>query len=100
MDFLKMLNEEALLDLETLYGEWWEKELVPNEALEARVVMIFKKGSSTSFENYRPISLLNSTYNIYAAIVVKRIQDGVDHTLQETQFGFRKINRPPTQYTV
>ena len=63
---------------------------MPDDILEARVAMIFKKGDSTRFENYRPISFLNSTYKMFAAIVVNRIQNGVDDSIQETQFGFRK----------
>ena len=90
MDFLKVLKEDSLEELEALYAQWWEQEWVPDEAMEARVAMIFKKGGSTKFENYRPISLLNSLYKIFAAILVKRTQEGVDETLQETQFGFRK----------
>ena len=90
MDFYKILEEEALTDTVDLFKEWWEKEWVPDAIMEARVVMIFKKGDSTKFENYRPISLLNSMYKIFTATLVSRIQAGVDHVLQDTQFGFRK----------
>ena len=58
--------------------------------------MIFKKGDSTKWENYRPISLLNSLYKILAAILKVRIADVIDPFLQKTQFGFRK-NRSTSQ---
>ena len=63
---------------------------MPKEMLEARVVSIFKKGDASNMENYRPISLLNSLYKIYAAILQNRLQAGVDKFLQKTQYGFRK----------
>ena len=43
-----------------------------------------------SFENYRPISLLNTLYKIFASILHHRISSVIDPHLQKTQFGFRK----------
>ena len=54
------------------------------------VVVIFKEGDSSKFENYRPISLLNTTYKIMAAMIKSRIEEVIDPFLQDTQFGFRK----------
>ena len=60
------------------------------EELEANVVLIFKKGNTAMFENYRPISLLNSIYKLKAALLLRRLERGVDPFLQKTQYGFRK----------
>ena len=51
--------------------------------------MIYKKGDSSSMENYRPISLLNSIYKIYAAVLKRRIAEALDDHIQKTQYGFR-----------
>ena len=40
--------------------------------------------------NYRPISLLNSLYKIFASIIQNRIASVLDFSLTTTQFGFRK----------
>ena len=41
---------------------------MPTEETRARAVTIFKKGDTSDIGNYRPISLLNSTYKILTAI--------------------------------
>ena len=48
-----------------------------------------QNGDPHQFENYRPISLLNALYKIFAAIIQKRIANKLDKHLQKTQFGFR-----------
>ena len=62
--------------------------------MTARVVPIYKKGDIDDPSNYRPISLLNSTYKIFVSLVRTRIQKAVDSKLSETQFGF-----PPNRST-
>ena len=52
--------------------------------------MIYKKGNTSKLENYRPISLLNSLFKIYASIIQKRLEDKLDRHLQQTQYGFRR----------
>lgn len=61
----------------------WESWEIPEEVLRARVVMIYKKGDTSSYENYTPISLLNSIYKLIAAILQRRIAKGVDKHLQK-----------------
>ena len=55
------------------------------EMLKARVVLIYKKGDTNNFDNYRPISLLNSLYKMFAAILQRRIASVLDNDLQDTQ---------------
>ena len=40
--------------------------------------------------NYRPISLLNAIYKLYAKIIRSRIAEVIDEFITETQYGFRK----------
>ena len=50
---------------------------------------IFKKGDTDLPENYRPISLLTTIYNIYMIMIRKRLQVVLEDHLCETQYGFR-----------
>ena len=63
---------------------------MPIEEARARVVTIFKKGDTRDIGNYRPISLLNAIYKIYAGIIQKRLAKTLDEQLSQTQYGFRK----------
>ena len=69
----------------------WTSKTVPDEWHKARVASIYKKGDPAVCENYRPISLLNIGYKMFAVILLKRLQKaGADNNLWPTQFGFRR----------
>ena len=57
---------------------------MPEQILKAVVVSIYKKGDSTSLENYRPIWLLISRYKISAALVNERLNKALDSWLMKT----------------
>ena len=87
-------GEEILLDI---YNKIWRSGDVPRSWVEARVVSIFKnKGSDADPGSYRPISLLNSVYKIYAAMLQTRLAESFDERLRGTQYGFRS-HRSTTQ---
>ena len=90
VELLKELGEEGLWEIKNLLNEWWRAEEIPEEQMRARVVLIYKKGDTSKFENYRPISLLNKLYKLFAAILQRRIAAKLDKHLQKTQFGFRR----------
>ena len=89
-DFLKDLNEDNLILLLELLNNWWSSENFPEGFAHAKTASLYKKGNPNDLENYRPISLLNSFYKCIAAVLQRRIPNLVDHTIQKTQFGFRK----------
>ena len=89
-ELFKELSEENLEELRELLNHWWVEEEIPEETLRARVVLIYKKGDTSLYENYRPISLLNTTYKVFAAILKMRLAEGLDQWLQKTQYGFRQ----------
>ena len=90
MEIFKEMSDDNLLGILNIFNKWWDNENIPEEQLQARVVMIYKKGDTSKYENYRPISLLNSMYKIYAAIIQRRLAEKLDKHLQSTQYGFRQ----------
>ena len=82
MEFFKEMSESTLETTRTIINVWWRQEYVPNDILEARVVLTYKQGNASDLRNYRPISLRNSLYKIFAAIIHDRIEDKLDKHLQ------------------
>ena len=78
MELFKEMNNECLQEIANLLNQWWTEEDIPIETLKARVVLIYKKGDTGKYENYRPISLLNAIYKIYAGIIQKRLAKTLD----------------------
>ena len=90
-EFIKWLNTEIakqiILDL---INDIWTLETIPSESEIARVVTIYKKANPDLPQNYRPISLLQSIYKIYARMIQNRLAEALDERIWTTQFGFRR----------
>ena len=85
-----LLNDENTNILLGFYNRIWEAGEIPSSWKEAIVVSIYKnKGSDTDPANYRPISLLNAIYKLFAAMLQARLATQHDHNLRKTQYGFR-----------
>ena len=72
------LNKEALEAIIQLSNEIQENERHPDELELAQVVTIYKKGVTTKASNYRPISLLNTIYKLYAFLIQKRLANKIE----------------------
>ena len=94
IEFYNAMAEEAGWALQVfldLCNTCLAHQSVPKEWLQARVAMMFKKGDPASCENYRPISLVNTAYKIFASLLKQRLLDAdIDSKLWGSQFGFRK----------
>ena len=64
---------------------------VPDKLKIAKIVPIFKSGSTTSFNNYRPISILPTISKVLEKIVCNRLVDFLEknNILYKHQYGFR-----------
>ena len=52
----------------------WKNKMTPQSWHKASMVTLFKKGDATDMNNYRPISLLQISYKIFAAITLSRLK--------------------------
>jgi hypothetical protein len=48
---------------------------LPKDTILAKVVLLYKKGDPSFLSNYRPITLLTSTYQLMNLIMAGRLQD-------------------------
>ena len=62
---------------------------MPDEWLEANVVLLYKKGPTHDPVNYRPIALLNTLYKIVATQTAKHLRESSSFygLIHKTQFG-------------
>ena len=89
-EVFRLLDGESRITLLGYYSQVWQAGEAPEEWKEALVVSIYKgKGSDTDPANYRPISLLNTIYKIFAAMLQARLARIHDGNLRSTQYGFR-----------
>ena len=66
--------------------------IYPDKLKIAKVIPIFKKGSPSSVNNYRPISILSTINKIFEKILYSRLINYIDkfQLLYKYQYGFRK----------
>ena len=92
-----LLDDDNLDILLQHYNDIWTSGEVPRNWKEAVVVSIYKgKGTDTDPANYRPISLLNAIYKIFASMLQARLAQEHDSHLRDTQFRFRAKKGPST----
>ena len=89
-NFWKGLSGKGLEELVALFQLCRETRTSPHQWKVVQVVGIFKKGSACDPANYRPISLLQTCYKLYARILANRPSIGLDEHIRELQFGFRQ----------
>ena len=97
---LKILKCELSGPLETIFNTSFLIGIVPEKFKMARVIPIFKKGSQTSLNNYRTISLLSVFHKLLEKLMYKRIIDFLNkrQLIYSKQFGFR--SHCSTEYAV
>ena len=72
-----------------LITDIWREERLPDQWNEGVICPIFKKGDRLNCKNYRPITLLNITYKIYAILLNQRLTHIIEDKLDDYQMGFR-----------
>jgi len=72
-----------------LINQCIDEEKLPQDSEFADVVTLYKKGSVEDPSNYRPISLLQSLYKIYATMIQMRMANGIEEKIWKTQYGCR-----------
>ena len=77
-EFLKALvhNDVAAKEVLDMCNLCWTQLEIPKSWHMAKVKTIFKKGDASLCANYRPISLLNLRYRMFAASILHGLKDG------------------------
>lgn len=87
--FYKVIKEKIGLQLQEVMNLMMTKREMPPSWNQAAITLIPKENSdSTNVKNYRPISLLNLDYKVFAKILANRLQGYFINYIKEEQMGF------------
>jgi len=89
-EYLKKGGQGLLNQLHKLMNTIWEHEEIPEAWRISIICPVHKKGDIMEFENYRGISLLNTTYKLLSNILLTRINPYIKEIIGEYQAGFMK----------
>ena len=64
--------------------------IFPSPMKNAIITPVCKKGTKTSKDNYRPVSILSNISKFYERLMFKQISGYFEHSLSKFQCGFRK----------
>ena len=69
-----------------------DNSLFPTAEKRAMIIPIYKAGSKTHLDNYRPISILAVLSKVFERVVQQQVYDYLEQNklLSQSQFGFRK----------
>ena len=99
METLRLLPHPIKRLLLTHYNDCLLTGTAPDHWKLSKVVMIYKgnQKNSRSPSSYRPISLANSIYEVYACMLQQRLGHSMDQFLHPNQYGFRAGRSISTQ---
>ena len=91
VSLLKILSSIIAKPSEILYNLSFSSGTVPDSFKMARVIPVYKSGSSSSLSNYRPISLLSIFNQILEKLMYNRLYKYLEkyNIIYSGQFGFR-----------
>ena len=92
-NMLKNLPSSAKWRMLSLFNQFLELDIVPDEWREVRVIAIQKPGKPASNHNsYRPIAMLSCFRKLFEKMILQRLDSWVEsnHLLSDTQYGFRR----------
>uniref|UniRef100_A0A670YX33 Reverse transcriptase domain-containing protein n=1 Tax=Pseudonaja textilis TaxID=8673 RepID=A0A670YX33_PSETE len=88
-EFYKTLQESLSTPLLEVMNEAMLNKKIPKTWSEAYITLIPKEGADPSqIKNYRPISLLNADYKIFASILAERFKRYLNNFIHPDQNGF------------
>ena len=89
MDFLKIFWEEIKFLMINTFREYLNKQNLSDQQKIGIITCLPKQGKDRRhMKNWRPITLLNSTYKIFSGLLANRIKTTLDSIIHNDQKGF------------
>ena len=89
-DLIKHCKTKLLLPLHEVLCQCWHEGAVPQDTRDSKIITIYKnKGERNDCNNYRGISLRSIVGNVFARVILIRLQKLAERIYPESQCGFR-----------
>ena len=85
-----ILKDDAVKVLISICQQIWKTKQCPQDWKRSVFIPIPKKSNAHECSNYHTIALISHANNIMLKILKARLQQYVNHELQDVQAGFRK----------
>ena len=85
-----MLKDDTVKVLHLICQQIWKTQQWPQDWKRSVFIPIPKKGSAKECSNYCTIALISHTRKVMLKILQARLQQYMNHELQNVQAGFRK----------
>lgn len=89
-DILKAIIDPLVPILTSLFNDMLTLNKVPKEWGISIITLLYKKGDPADLGNYRPISLQQTVYKVFAKVLLNRISRMLDSNQPREQAGFRR----------
>jgi len=88
--FLNSNNSKIFQLLSKIFQFLYNSSFIPEEWKKGKTILIPKENAAASYNNWRPITLLNTVYKVFTTIVSQNLQQNlkVNNYLPEEQCGF------------
>jgi hypothetical protein len=92
LSFIKTIIHYIADPLAHIFSISLSKGIFPEKLKESRIVPIFKSGDPSNYDNYRPISLVNTLSKILEKIVSIKLTNylQLNNLIYEHQYGFQR----------
>ena len=90
VELFHILKDDAVKVLHSIGQQIWKTQQWPQDWKRAVFIPIPKKGNAKECSNYCTIALISHASKVMLKILQARLQQYVNHELQDVQAGFRK----------
>ena len=86
--FYKMFQRILIPHLVDLFNEAAKTGHLPECLTQGDIICLYKKGDPREIRNYRPLTMLQVGYKVYARILVNRLKTRITKVISPAQLGF------------
>ena len=95
---LKGASSSICRPLALIINQSLSSGIFPDKLKLAKVIPIYKKGDSSLYDNYRPISLLPAFSKLFEKVVYRQLYEFFSHNnlFYDSQHGFKELHSTET----